>query len=445
MPHWPLYTGTVKSISNSNVKKVLSLLGDPQLNLQNVIHVVGTNGKGSTTAYLKSILKEHGFSVNTYTSPHLVNCNERININGSDISDEDLFYYTEKTKNICQDNNIELTIFEATTITAMLRFDDKKADYNIIEAGMGGLHDATNIFNPSQVKCVIITPVSLDHVKFLGNTKMDIIDHKIQVSQGKIPIVASSQDADVNNYIANYVNHYNLPLGRYGINFEAIKIENEDGTIDKENFCLSVEGEEYILPLPPLLGEHQLVNLSTSVYTLIRFMDFELDYQKLINGIKNTKWRGRLEEIKYKKVLNHLPDDSKIYFDGAHNEGGAIALANFIKEQKQNMPEYKIFVIIGRSKDADTTIFAKHFVNLLDGIVAIRSNCEARPESEITIYNQILNANFTQSLAHKAKSLKQALEIIKEEFCNDKCLVFIAGSLYLAREIKLLANGQGTI
>ncbi len=450
MPHWPLYTGAVKSISNANVKRALGLVGEPQKKLQNIIHIAGTNGKGSASAYCKAILAEHGYKVATYTSPHLLACNERISYHGSDISDEDLFLHTEALRHACEPLGLELTIFEATTIVAMLYFAGKNPDFCIIEAGMGGLHDATNIFEPHQVCCLLLMPVSFDHVKFLGPSKTDIVAHKIELAMGQVPVVASQQCPEVLAYIKGYCEHYGVKAMLYDEDFEAVKIELENGALDTEHFCLELDkkqpdSSDILLPMPPLKGEHQMVNLATALCGLLKFVPADFSLKKIASGITKTKWPGRLELVKKQWILNALPPQSIVYFDGAHNEGGAAVVATFAKQEALKYPDYKLAFFIGRSKDTDTEVFARHFAGFADFIFAIRSKGEVRPESEIVIESQILQAlmpNTKSVVVKKAGGLRQGLELLRQSLDTKPCILFVTGSLYLAREI---ANSEAVV
>ena len=475
MPHWPIYTGNTKQINNINVIKVLNLLDNPHDKMRNIIHITGTNGKGSVASFLHSILMEHGFNVNKYTSPHLLQCNERILHNKTQITDEELYYYIEKVRYVCEQNNIEITIFEATTIAAFLFFHDKDADYNVIEVGMGGDNDATNVFNDNQVSAVVIMPISLDHTKFLGNTKIDILKHKIAISKYNKPLISSSQDHDVANYMYDYCAKFKIPLKIYSKDFEVVKIQDEKNQIDKDYFCLSYKnfnnsGEDelennLILPIPPLKGDHQLINLATSVITLISIAGFELDIAKLHNGIKKTKWSGRLEQIKEKRLLKILPENSEIFFDGAHNYSGAKALSDYIKTLNDSLNNY---IIIGRTKDTDSSIFIKEFVldsNEIDkinlknkitkqetyfikAIFAVKSNGEIKPEHEEVIYKQIINSKYTDFFDENntffASNFVQAMKnivIFNNKFKVQKPVrIFICGSLYMARDIFVLSK-----
>ena len=451
MPHWPIFTGEVKSINNINVLRVLGLLDNPQEKMKNIIHISGTNGKGSTASFLHQILLEHGFSANKYTSPHLLACNERILNNKNQISDDELYFYIEQVRHTCEDSNIELTIFEATTIAAFLFFAKTNANFNVIEVGMGGLNDATNVFDDEQVLCAILTPVSLDHTKFLGDNLIDITTQKIAIAKHKYPLVCGPQNFEVANFIYQFCQNNAIPLTIYAKDFETIQIQNENNEIDNENFCLTysyqddsgeIKQNDLILPTPSLKGHHQLINASTAIMAMLCIESFEINYDKLCLALKNTKWQGRLEQITQKHLLQLLPQNSIIYFDGAHNQGGAKVLANFIKSFDVSLNNY---IIIARSKETDSAIFANELINAnICSIFATRCHGEVKPEHENTIYKQIVNSPystfFNEQNTFACKNLNECLSLINQKNKNQPCRVFICGSLYMARDIFVLSK-----
>jgi len=436
MPHWPIYTGATKQINNANVVRVLDLLGNPHQKLQNVIHINGTNGKGSMASFCHQILMQHGYSCTKYTSPHLLACNERIVFNNTPISDEELYLFAEQIRLLCEENRIEITIFETTTIAAFLFFASKDPQFNVIEVGMGGLNDATNVFAEEQIVGVILGTISLDHTKFLGPTLESIAAHKLAIAKQSAPLVCSPQQFDIANLIDYYCAQNNITPIFYGKDFEVITIEN-----DPDNFCLQYLGQQYILPYPSLQGPHQLFNLASAVVCLLNIEGLELNYQALHEAIKNTKWAGRLEKITKPHLTNLLPPKSEIIFDGAHNEGGAQALANYIATLDASIPNY---IIIGRSKETDSAIFAKHLAKPeVSGLVAVRSCGEVRPEMEHIIYGQIVNSPhtnyFNKTNTFCKQNLVEALQFINTISHHAYCRVFICGSLYMARDIHILS------
>jgi dihydrofolate synthase/folylpolyglutamate synthase len=441
IPKWPVYVGPIKSIDIQNVVKVLDMLGNPQLKMSNVIHVTGTNGKGSTVSYIYSILRHHGFSVNKYTSPHLINYNERIVYNDEEISDDDLSIFIDKVRVVCEQNLIELTMFEATTVAAFLFFAQNKADFNVIEVGMGGLNDATNVFDDNLV-CAIITPISLDHTDFLGNNLIDISINKVAITKPSAPCIISKQDPSVEQFLRQYLLNNGTYHKIYQRNFEAFGVIDSHDNEDTEFFCLSDGETNEFFPKPPLEGDHQLINLSAAIVAvkvIAQDLQFSLNSDYISNGIISTKWIGRNQKILDNHLLKILKNGSEIYFDGAHNVDGAEALARYIKKLSSNnsMPN---IIIIARSKGSKSDEFVKPFSSIVDCVVTTRCFGEARPESENRIYEQIVSGGlFTKNNCCMSKDLLHALNIIDNLF-DKPVRVFICGSLYMARDIFALSK-----
>lgn len=425
MPHFPIFRGNTESIGNKNVKKILEELGNPHHKLRNIIHVVGTNGKGSTCAFLKSILMQHGFSVNTYTSPHLYSCNERINLNGKQISNEDLFYYTEKIKHICVQHNIDITIFESLTIIAFLAFCQTAADYTILEAGMGGLLDATNMFEEENVLGVILTSISYDHTKFLGETLSQIIKHKLGVAKFNKPIVLHPFNGEVLMTVLEEIAQTKSIPYFFGRDWNFGIIEFETG--EKKIVFEKAQEEQLLLEMPNLQGEHQLYNLC-AVIAFLYACNFNIDIQKINQGITEAKWAGRLEKITEEQFLQFLPPESEIWFDGAHNVGGAITIADWLK----NMPTKENILIVSKTKGTEVNKFIEAFEGLISFGIALNSRGEIYPEN-LSVLKKGLEANNIP--AFEANTFTEALTIVKEKTEGTAVRIIICGSLYLAREI----------
>lgn len=424
MPHFPIFTGSELS-DLEKVKFLLSEFGQPQNRLKNVIHVVGTNGKGSSCAYLKTILMEQGYRVNTYTSPHLHAVNERINLNGFEISDENLFCHTEKIRFVCEKHKIGLTIFESLTIVALLEFATSNADFNIFEAGMGGEFDATNVFDQQNILGVLITSISYDHTKFLGNSLTEIATAKLGVIKPYKPVVMQPFNKEVLQAVVCKLEQTPAIPFFFGRDYNFCKVEFLGG---EQALEFSFGGQQIVVPLPSLLGEHQIYNL-VGVLAFICACKIEVFEQALIYGILKTKWAGRLEAILEEKYLELLPSESEIWFDGAHNEGGAKALANWLSLQPEGFVNV---LLLSKTRGSEVIKFIELFQNLVEFGVALKGQGEIYPE-----FQSILEEGFAKNniLCARAKNILEALKKITETFPAKKIRIIIAGSLYLAREI----------
>ena len=423
MPHFPIFTGNLKSLNASNVKLLLHKLGNPQNKLINVIHVVGTNGKGSSCAYLKSILHASGFTTCVYTSPHLHACNERIEILGEQISDLELFTLSEKVRFLCEENNISLTFFESLTIVAILSFTKSNADFYIFEAGMGGECDATNIFNEESIIGVLLTSISHDHTRYLGSDLNSIITHKLGVIKANKPVVFHPFSGEVLYTVLNQVAQTKAIPKFFGRDYNFCKVEFEDGTQGME-----FEGKRtMILPIPPLLGEHQLYNLA-GVLAFFDAINLELKEEDIIEGILETKWAGRLESVMEEDFLSLLPKGSEIWFDGAHNEGGARVIANWLSLQPQDLIN---IVIISKTRGTEVNKFIAPFKELVKYGFALEGKGEIYPEFKTVLMQGFKNAGVE---CLNAEGITDALKKASS-LCKSPVRVLICGSLYLARDL----------
>lgn len=290
-------------------------LGNPQKALEkNVIHIAGTNGKGSTASYIKTILEYAGYKVGVFTSPHLVEYNERIYANGKYITDDEIERYKQKILTTCS-NAEEISFFEATTLIAILFFSDlqKKGEleYCIFEVGLGGRLDATNVFQKPLVS--VITSISFDHMDKLGNTLAKIAIEKGGIIKQNVPVFTSNANYEVVNELQKIANEKQTKLFHLG-----------------KDFAIDTNLK------PSLAGEHQLIN-ATLASEVCKFIG--IDYDIIKKGISNTKWNGRLQKIHLSNINEHDLNISTIYLDGAHNEDGVRVLCQFINQQKNNFSE----------------------------------------------------------------------------------------------------------
>ena len=327
MKNFIWHTNETKWLNDNNEWKLATMftalkdLGEPQKALEkNVIHIAGTNGKGSTASYIKTVLEYAGYKVGVFTSPHLVEFNERIYANGKYITDAEIEKYKQKILTTCS-NAEEISFFEATTLIAILFFANlqKKGelDYFIFEVGLGGRLDATNVFQKPLVS--VITSISFDHMDKLGNTLAKIAIEKGGIIKPNVPVFTSN----TNNEVIT----------------ELIKIANEKKT---KLFHL---GKDFVIDTnlkPSLAGEHQIIN-ATLASEVCKFIG--IDYDIIKKGISNTKWSGRLQKIHLTEIDEHDLNISNIYLDGAHNEDGIRVLCQFINQQKINNKDVNIIGI----------------------------------------------------------------------------------------------------
>ena len=274
----------VIDLSLDRMVQLLAALGNPQDRLPPVVHVAGTNGKGSLLAYLKAMMEAGGYAVHRYTSPHLVRFNERIEIGGSAISDAQLLPVLERVAQAAESHPV--TFFEATTAAAFLAFSQFPADVLLLETGLGGRLDATNvIFKPL---LTAITPISMDHTEYLGNTLAQIAAEKAGILKDGVPCVTGPQPAEAQAVIASKAAHWHAPLLSYGDNWSVAH--------QKDVLLYRSDQSELIFPMPSLPGAHQIYNAGTAIACMQALKDFSVPPEKMGQAIAGAFWPARLQK-----------------------------------------------------------------------------------------------------------------------------------------------------
>jgi dihydrofolate synthase/folylpolyglutamate synthase len=306
------------------MRQFMSLLGNPHQQLQGVIHIAGTNGKGSTAAFLESLLTAHGHTVNKYTSPHLVHWNERITLQGQPISDSLLLDYGKRCHELTMIYDISLSHFEALTVLAFLAFYQHPADFVILETGLGGRLDATNIID--RPLCTVITPIGLDHCEFLGTTLEKIAYEKSGIIKPNVPCIVSRQEPIVTETVRalglNLTDELYLADTDYYLN------NNHNLTLTSNKQVI-----EFTIPQPLLMpGSHQVENLALAVATLLLGAKLPISDKEITYAVSDTMWPARLQNIsqavKSAKEIFYKYDE--IWLDVTHNADGAKSLSVWI-------------------------------------------------------------------------------------------------------------------
>ncbi len=420
LPHWPIpATLGKRQIDYETVFEraflVLEKLGNPHQKLKNVIHVAGTNGKGSAVVLLAEIFSQAGKKTHIYTSPHLHDCNERIVLNGEKISDNFLYEVMEEVRLAAGET--PLTFMEAFTIGAFLAFSKVPSDVVIIECGMGGRIDITNIIEKKIA--TLIMPISFDHTEYLGNSIERIALEKALIMRPETPLIVAAQPLAAKNIIKILSADQKIPTYFYDEDF-FIEMNEESGEFDfkfKENFFEN-------LPRPALTGSHQYINFATAI-TAATILGIEED--AIRRAISKVYWPSRLEKIQ--NGLNKFVEE--LYIDGAHNSAGAFALARWLEEQDSTK---KNFVICGFSRNKCKKEFLEKFKNIAE-VVAVRVNGEPYPEAAEKISEIGLEIGMN---IPAFQDLDEALQHIKTIINSKPCRVVICGSLHLARDVKRL-------
>tara|TARA_A100001015_G_scaffold216538_1_gene243158 strand:+ start:5767 stop:7059 length:1293 start_codon:yes stop_codon:yes gene_type:complete len=424
LPHWPIPAsfGNAKidyELVFFRIKEILEKLGNPHKTLSPSIHITGTNGKGSTAAFLSQILRDQKYSVNLYSSPHIHHVNERFLLNNTPISDSQLFNIIEEIR--IANNNEKITFFEAMTCAAIIAFERNKADFNIFEVGMGARIDATNIIENRAAS--IITPISFDHEEYLGNNIVNIAFEKAHIIKSNSPLILGPQPQQANEIIELIAKDQNTPTVKYDQDF---KIDiNEDYSFNFQSSKVNLRN----ISKPNLEGHHQYINASIAIAASFE-IGIEIDKIKISKSPAKTIWRNRLEKING-SLTKTLGEENEIFIDSAHNTGGAYAIANWIEEKKIECPRYRNIAIVGFSRNKCRSEFLKVLNRSFDEIFAIRVEEEPYPEESLKV-KQIGEQNNIK--VEIAQDLNDAILKIKK-ISQDKRVV-ICGSIHLARDLK---------
>ena len=460
IPYWPIYTGPNKDFNNSvlRVKCILSELNNPHLQLKNVIHITGTKGKGSTALYISNILKASGYVVNTYISPHIYECNERILLNGNKITDEKLNEITEVVRYVCEQKNsnnpfnkeglIEPAMFEALTCSAFYAMSQNNADFNVIEVGMGGLNDATNVFDKNPPIACVFTPIHLDHTKFLGDTIQQIaLNKSFLIKKNTKNVILSSQAKEVKTVLKKTANELEVPsVISYKDDYEVFYDKNNQPVYESSYFDTCFPFQR-----PNMSGDYQLINAGCAISVCLscqkNSIANKLTLDAINTGIKNTINIVRMQQITNGTLFSQLPQGSIFYIDGAHNQLAAHALASWINEFKKqyNTNDYKICIAVARTKNANNISFLQEFLDkekkpIADLIIATRANLESIPEPPENIAKAAKKLGFVYKTAYNINEVVKCCIDNNNEansFYKKKILLICTGSLYIARDISV--------
>lgn len=422
MPHWPKVLGKARiDLGLDRVDRLLERLGNPHLNLPPVIHVAGTNGKGSTIAFLRSFLEAAGYRCHVYTSPHLLHFNERIALRGADISDDALYQICEECRLAAEEEAIPITFFEGTTVAAFLAFSRSPADVVLLETGLGGRLDATNVIPDPAL--TVITPISMDHMEYLGHDIRLIAAEKAGIIKQGRPCVSSLQHESADSILQKFSAEKEAPLFAFGYDWT---VEKCDNGIRYQSQSMTLE-----LPLPNLHGDHQIVNAATAVAACEKLEGFTLTEEHFAKGITHAKWPARLQKLSHGALVRD-PNWS-IWIDGAHNDAAAHILAQAVNEW--DMP---LYLIMGMTNNRDIAGFLKHFVPLSPFVAGVTVSTEP------SAYAGGVIARAAESLQLQNDSfddVEGAVDAIRTHFHDKPGAILCCGSLYLASDV-MKVNGR---
>ena len=376
--------------------------GNPHHQLR-TIHIAGTNGKGSTSSMLASILRSAGYRVGLYTSPHLIKFNERITINEQLISDDEIILFLDKYHD--EIDRIQSTFFETTTVMALNYFYQKKVDIAIIEVGLGGRLDSTNVISP---QITAITPISLDHQHILGNDILKIAKEKSGIIKRNTPLVLSNQDQEVHSCIHNIAEKMNSSVIDIG-NISDINLTSS-GTEFKSKWGKFNS---------PLIGYHQSQN-STTAIAIAKTFDSKINKQTIQDGLNQTKWKGRLQ-----KISNKLP----IYYDVAHNAKGINVTIESIVSIYNSLPH----IVISIKGDKDIELISNSLIDQYKSLVITGSN-----QLDLMSANQLFKyfkKNSNHMNIQMVDPLENSFDILIDRVKSSHNPGIIMGSHYLAKAV----------
>ncbi len=396
------------------VWRLLAALENPQDKLPPVIHIAGTNGKGSTQAMLRAGLEGWGKSVHAYTSPHLARFHERIRLAGDLISEDHLTQVLDECYSANGDESI--TYFEITTVAGLLAFSRTSADYTLLEVGLGGRLDATNVITP---EVSVITPISIDHEQFLGNTLAKIAGEKAGIIKRGVPVVVGPQAEEAMEVIEDTAMRLGAPLIAYGQHWHVheergrLVYQDERGLLD--------------LPLPNLMGAHQIQNAGAALAVLRHLGADEAACEAAVVG---AQWPARMQRLKTGPLVE-IAGAAELWLDGGHNAAAGIALADVLAK----LPKRPTHLICGMLNTKDVTGYLRPLAAEAASLTAVSIPGET---ATLSAEETEAAAKSVDLQAYTAENVTEALKAILARDPNSR--VLICGSLYLAGAI-LRENG----
>lgn len=398
--------------------ELMSALGRPQEKFRSV-HISGTNGKGSTAILTANALQEGGYKTGLYTSPHLYRFNERVRVNSKAISDEELSDLIETVQKVVEERKLAVTFFEFTTALAFLYFAEQQIDVAVIEVGLGGDLDATNVIQPL---VSAITNIGHDHTQILGQTKKEIARHKAGIfKQGSVAITADT-DPEIVEFLQEKAYEAGASFCRVQ---DTVTIEPLSATLDGQKFQVHgvYEGEFFT----PLLGRHQLANAATALTILFHLSQrgFPVELSATTQAFAKTYWEGRLSVVSKQPL---------ILVDGAHNEEGIQVLHSFLTQELPgiyhhrsiygDMPSFKTLVL-AMKKDKEPGPMLEKIVPLFEKVIVTEGSFEPKPAGELAALIEKKHSS-VQAIPNVAEAIATAKKDLRE---ND--LLLVTGSLYM--------------
>jgi len=429
------FRNAAEKFNLDRMHKFMALLGDPQKDYD-IIHVAGTKGKGSVSSMCASVLMAEGYRVGLYTSPHMVRFTERIKINDQEISKADVVEIIDQLKPITE-KVPEITTFELMTAMAFLYFSQQKVDYSVFEVGLGGRLDATNIVTPL---VSVITSISYDHVKILGNTLSEIAGEKGGIIKPNTPVVIAPQKEEARLKLVQIAQERNSPVIQVGRDY---LYAAESHSLDKQSFLVWTPDEQGLVdayiesggrdvwsPLRfkiPLLGFHQVENAVTAYAALQTAEKFgvELSQKAYLEGFASVEWPGRME------VFQRNPP---IVIDSAHNRYSSLRLRQAMDDYFPGLP---VVMVFGASEDKDVEGIFQELLPRVKRVIATQS-----------IHPRAMDANILVELAHHCGRSAEAIIPIEDALltaikeAGQDTVILITGSVFVAAAAREILSGM---
>ncbi|KUP92995.1 bifunctional folylpolyglutamate synthase/dihydrofolate synthase [Tritonibacter horizontis] len=397
------------------VWRLLAALDNPQDKLPPVIHIAGTNGKGSTQAMIRAGLEAAGKSVHAYTSPHLARFHERIRLAGTLITEDHLTQVLDDC--YAANDGDTITYFEITTVAGLLAFSRQAADFTLLEVGLGGRLDATNVVTPA---VSVITPVSIDHEQYLGNTLAKIAAEKAGIIKRGVPVVVGPQPDEAMEVIEATAQRLGAPLIAYG----------QDWHVSTERGRLVYQDDRGLLdlPRPALIGAHQVQNAGAALAVLRHLDAGEAACEA---AMTDAEWSARMQRLKSGPLVEATAGRGELWLDGGHNAAAGLALASVLAE----LPARPTHLICGMLNTKDVTGYLRPLAGVARSLTAVSIPGEA---ATLSAEETEAAAKSVGLEAYMAASVIEALRAILAR--DPDCRVLICGSLYLAGAV-LRENG----
>ncbi|GJL57225.1 MAG: bifunctional folylpolyglutamate synthase/dihydrofolate synthase [Nitrospirales bacterium] len=393
------------------ITDILARLENPQRRYP-TLHIAGTNGKGSSSAMVASILQANGYRVGLYTSPHLIDFRERIRVEGTDISEESVCALTEQLRRTANPLTT-LTFFEFTTALAFLHFRNQYVDVAVVEVGMGGQFDATNVLSPIGA---LITGISFDHEAYLGDSLHMIAREKAGIITQKAPVVLGPMAKDILQIFETQAGKWLAPCFRMGQEFSFLETSPT---------VFTYKGPRWTIPglQTNLLGRHQMVNASNALALLETAVNgtFPISFPAIRTGLQNVKWKGRLEIMQRNPLL---------ILDGAHNLASAQVLFDFLHPQIHDGAGRKLILVVGMMRDKNLQGFLRVFIPLVDHLILTQPRME-RAASVDELNQAVEGRDLVPCLiADSWEAVCRAKDI-----SNPADVICVTGSLFLVGEV----------